>query len=52
MKRSTFYLGAGIVAALVATTLLGLEGHQLGVLGFACWANFNFGRWAEITRSP
>ncbi len=48
MKRSTFFLASGMVAAGAAVAAsCGLLPHNLLYLGIG-WANFNWGRYVEI----
>ncbi|HEY2406346.1 MAG TPA: hypothetical protein VGI10_10095 [Polyangiaceae bacterium] len=51
MKRSHFFLGVAL--ALSALSILGFCGiyfsHNAAIVA-ACLANFNFGRYLEITR--
>ncbi len=49
MKRTHFFLGMGVALAGCAIAEAFWH-HEWLLLGFACCANFNFGRWAEASR--
>lgn len=51
MTRSQFFLGIGLASGAIAMAgFCGIYFSHNAAIGFACLANFNFGRYSEITR--